>query len=601
MGTTFSYRSGEQARPADVSQIPLLIGCCEDGTPGTTYTLDPGDDVAAVLGPGRLAAMVLAHHANAGTRVVACPATPTYPALPSVTQSGTGPAITVANLGSGANDSAALRLKVTSDATAFDVSYDGTTYVETIPIPSAGPAVVRGSVELGALSLATINGTTLVFSAPSSTTITFGSAPTSVQDVADDFNTLAISGTLAVRARIAETSAGSYLELYSTATGTSAGITIDATSTGETVLGLSTTAAAGTAATRSIEWLGIRLTCAAGTYVADEVYSIALTGPRASVSAYTSALSAALGSYAAKPFGYVAICEDVATNATARTLYDSLRAIVAAKRVDSDDPILVDVVTPTALHTASATRATNDSAIVTFDADLLAAFSGATASLENVAADDCYVSGPPKMPGTFRRPATWAAAMKRSKLDRIGGNPCDGYAVGVSLRAADGATYARDEARASTKLGGLAGAGFWALKSMADGGTKFAPSASRAGSLDRYRNPGVVAIALAMSRAILPQLQAWEGTWETDEDNPLAVSPSQAEHREGVLEALIEPLAFPDGKPKNVTAFTVKLAGATILDDGRVAARLRFNPLAVAEWISVDVIATGAVLVAEEG
>ena len=123
----------------------------------------------------------------------------------------------------------------------------------------------------------------------------------------------------------------------------------------------------------------------------------------------------------------------------------------------------------------------------------------------------------------------------------------------------------------------------------------------RAGALDRYRNPGVVAIALAMSRAILPQLQAWEGTWETDEDNPLAVSPSQAEHREGVLEALIEPVAFPDGKPKNVAAFTVKLSGATILDDGNVAARLRFNPLAVAEQVSVDVIATGAVLVAEEG
>ena len=114
------------------------------------------------------------------------------------------------------------------------------------------------------------------------------------------------------------------------------------------MLGLSTTAAAGTAAPRSIEWLGIRLTCAAGTYVADEVYSIALTGPRASVSAYTSALSAAIGSYAAKPFRYVAICEAVATNATARTPYDSLRAIFSATRVHSNEPIPVHVVTPTA-------------------------------------------------------------------------------------------------------------------------------------------------------------------------------------------------------------------------------------------------------------
>lgn len=719
MGTTFSYQSGDQARPADVSTIPLFLGTCQGGAVGSSYIFDPGDDVEATLGPGRLTTCVLAFHTNTGKRCVAAPVAPTYPALPSVTKSGTGPAIAIAAIGSGANDAAPLKITVTPDQTALDVAYDGASVVETLPIPQEGPAVLRSKVDTR--KGASVSGLTLVWTSPAAKTITFSTgslagapaglkaatatsaspvtltesdllapgiaetaaharrlvfttagvtpsdAPASVvitahdnagatqtetlslaqtaasvtslkeydlttctiayaaadgtgatvavgykdahadtAELASDFNTLAAAAPLAIRARTYEASTGEeYFELYSAGSGVGVSATIDdATSTADTLLGFNSSApsnitATGTAAAVTFAWLGFTATCAAGSYSSAEVYTINLAGPRGSVMAYSDALDTAIDNYGTKPFGYVVVVEELATNTVARTLYDTLRATAATKRSDPDAPVLFDVVTPTAFHAASATRATNDAAIATFDAGLLVAMTGAAASLENIAIDDCYVSGPPKMPGTFRRPATWAAAFKRSTLQRIAGNPCDGT-VGVSLRAADGATYARDEARASTKLGRLAGAGYWTLKSTVDGGTKFESSATRAGALSRYRNPGAVAIALAMSRAILPQLQAWEGTWEGDEDSPIAISPDQAQHRAGVLEALIDPVAYPVNQPKNVTKYSVTITGATTGDDGDVQVALVFNPLLVAESVTVTVTATGVAIGAAE-
>jgi hypothetical protein len=192
-------------------------------------------------------------------------------------------------------------------------------------------------------------------------------------------------------------------------------------------------------------------------------------------------------------------------------------------------------------------------------------------------------------------PSTWAAALKVSSLTRLAGNPCDGAAVGVSLLGADG-TRARDDAKSTTKLAGLGGAGFWALKSMANGQCKFGPAATRAGSLDRYRSPGAVAFALAASFAIVPTLQSWEGTWETDPANPTNALPDLLTHRAGILETLIDPIAYPENAPENVANFIVTITGVNILNTGQAAVSLQFNPLAVAEMITATITATGVAL-----
>lgn len=433
--------------------------------------------------------------------------------------------------------------------------------------------------------------------------IGYSSAYADAAEVIYALNTLLDAATAAeVTARLYETTDGErYLELASDAAGTGITLTIDAATTSRPEFGFTgptPLTATGGAATRSLDWLGCTLTFpATSAYVAGESYAWPVEGPRGSVAAYLDALNAAIDDYAVRPFGFVAVGEAPADMATARSLYDALRARAAAKRVDPDDPQLFDVMTPCALHIASATRATNDANIATADAALLTAMSGAAKSLESIVYGDAYIADLPQMPGSHRRPAIWDAVAHRVGLDRIAGNPADGVAS-CSLRAADGVTWARDESRATTKFGSLSGPGFWALKSTSDGGAKWCPSASRAGALDRYRNPGTVAIALAMSRAIQAQLQAWEGTWDTDPENPIAADPGQLDHRAGELTELINPVAFPgtddSPKPRNVAKFVVSLSAPTIANDGDVTCALSFNPLAVAESIGVDVTATTA-------
>lgn len=721
MGTEFIYRSGDKAAPASLSAVPLLLGTSADGDVGTSYTVDPGDDVAGTIGPGKVSALAIAHGAIG--RCVISPVAATYPALPAVTKTGAGPSITIALTAAGVgphDDAPGMKLTVTSDGKRMDVSYDGTSTAETFVIPPEGPAVLRGKVDISGNDVV-VNGKHLDFTSPSSDVITFAAdaasaapagllaatatvaaqvvltaddliaggvteldtwarnltfttagvtpanAPATVQldgfdaagvaqtetitlaqtatiasgtkafrgtglvitypaadgtaatvsigwgsvfgpstpaEMVTDFNAAATLASLDMQARIHEASTGEqYLELYSTSTGAGITATIDATgSTADGTLGFTSASpqnltAAGAAATRDFEWLGVTATFPAGPYTAATTYAMPLRGPRGAVADYVAALTSACGDFAAHPFGYVVVCEDPATNANARALYDALRQLAATYQSDPDSPILFDVLTPTALHTASAVKATNTTAITAWESSLATAFAGATVSLESVVVDDCYVAGPPGMPGIFRRPATWAAAFRRSSLDRLAGNPCDGRAPLVTLVGADG-TRARDDAKSTTKLAGLGGAGFWALKSMADGGTKFAPSATRAGALDRYRSPGTVAFALEASRVILPQLQEWEGTWETDPNSPKAADPALLGERASVLEALVRPVAYPPapGAPKNVANFAITMSAPTVLDDGIVLVFLDFNPLAVAETVRATITPTGVAL-----
>lgn len=604
MGTSTSFRSGDKASPPDPRSIPCLCLPTASGTPGTGVTLEPGDDVVAALGPGKAAAWVLAIHAGAGSPVEVSPATATWTSLSgNLTKSGSGPDIAIGNASgfSGAVDDFFLKVKVKT-AGALGVAggelyWDGTNVAETIVFPQEGPAVVRGTVNIAG-SVPAMNGLTLIFTDPGSTTITFGSSPSTPDALVAAFDALAVSGSLAVRSRIYEAATGEkYFELYSTATGTTAAITISSSSTGEATLGLATTTANGTAATLTLPNSGAKLTFTAGTYVLDESYTKTLTGPTASLAAQIAAATAARANFAEHPFGYL-VFDAQASNVAAATLATSIGSSVSTWRSDPDAPVFVDFVIGTALHTASATPATNAANIGTNDASFTSAIGSLSADIaRNFALDDCYIGAPAGLPlGRSRRSAALAAAIRRASLDRIAGNPGQFTIPGVTLVAADGLTLARDEATAVTKLGKLTGKA-WCLKSVANqlGVARFEVSPTGAGSLSRYRDPGTVAIAFTMAAAAFPIVAGWQGeSWETDPESPKAAADFETQSRADLLADTLRPIARPANKPANISGeLRVTLTAPQLLDDGKVYPSVVFNPVGVVQDVVLVFTATG--------
>lgn len=178
--------SGDQAIPSLSALVPMLILCCSGGTVGKVYTFEPGQSVSDSLGGGTGADCTYAALRGIGSTVRCVVAEPTWTAPGAVTHVGTGPAVTVALAegAAGCFDDLSIKLAVTTggaggEGAAFSVAYDGSTVVETVPVPAEGPAVLTGTVDItyGAV-LAT---KTLVFTAPAAKTITFpvGTLPAS--------------------------------------------------------------------------------------------------------------------------------------------------------------------------------------------------------------------------------------------------------------------------------------------------------------------------------------------------------------------------------------------------------------------------------------
>lgn len=611
MPSSFTFISGDQAAPPDPRAIPCLVLPTTSGTPGTPVRLDPGDDVVAALGPGKAAAWVMSIHAASGSRIEVSPATATWTSLSgNLTQTGSGPAIAISNAAgySGAvDDFPGFKLTVVAGGVlgvaAADISYDGTSVADSVILPPEGPAVVRGTVDISG-SVPAMDTLTLVFSAPSSTTLTFTSSPTTPDALVTAFDALAVAGSLAVRSRIYESATGAkYFEVFSTAVGTTAGVTISSTSTGEATLGLATTAAAGTAASLTLPNTGAKLTFSAGTYVAGEKYTRALVGPTASLSAQSDAATVAHTERSTHPFGYLVFGEQ-ASHVAAATLAGTIGTSVASWAADADAPAFVDFVIGTAFHTASATKATNRANIATSDAAFVAAIAGLSADKSrNFAHGDCYVDAPGGLPiGRFRRSAALAGAMRRASLDRIGGNPAAGTIPLISLLAADGLTLARNEADAGTKLGDLTGKA-WTLKATSAGlgSVKFAPAPSGAGSLSRFRDPGVVAVAYSLASAIFTFTESWEGeSMETDPESPKAATAEELTARQHALEDYLRPIVRPENKPANISGeLAIACAAPTVLDDGDVAVATKYNPLSLIRGVSVTITATGKSLTIE--
>ncbi len=429
------------------------------------------------------------------------------------------------------------------------------------------------------------------------------------------------AANLAVRARISQDSAGaSYFQLYSVDAGASVTITIDdGASDADTILGFSSGAdnltADGAPATFSPPWTGLTFTFPAGTdYVAGDTYTATCAGPRATIGALADAAAAAKDEYVNSPFGFIAVAQPSDTAANCAALAAALTTLTEEWAADAQAPIFVDAVVGAPFFATSTVLATNTANIQTADAALLLAFQSAATNFNNVATCDCYLPGATTLRfGFYRRTAALAWAIKHATAPKLAADVAEGLIAEVSLLAPKPpsvpAIRARNDATATTKLGGGQGPGFSALKATQAGlaAVKFAPGATRAGPTSRLRYVGPVTVALEIARLVFPFIEAWEG--QTPPANPVTrqLSDGEKQQRQADVYTLLQPTLLPVGQPPNVTPLdgnkgclvqVLNPATGVFLDNGQVIVRISFIPLGEIETVFVDIVATGAIVTA---
>ena len=393
-----------------------------------------------------------------------------------------------------------------------------------------------------------------------------------------------------------------FLELYSTAVGISAEITVDASSTGEGTVGIATTTATGSAATWIPTYSNIEYTFPSGTYTAGHVYAHDLTGPRASVSAITDAMTAAHDEYPNKPFGYFVIAQEASDASNCRALRSACAALCDEWKADTDAPVFADFAINAQYHNASSDLATNDANIASARAALITAFTGDSASIvSNVAFSDVYLDGSPELhAGSFRRPASvyWAWATGAHLFSRDPGDGSYEPATGSSLLAPDGLTRAADDTRGQSKLGGRQGPGFAALRSRGGdlGAVGFKPGATRAGSNSRYVYRGRVATAFSLARVLWPAADALNGqSFETD---PLtgSLADEAKDQIESDLQALADGVWKPNDTMRHASKVTVTVDNSGIFqNDGAIPIDVEIVPLGVVENVAITFRMAGTV------
>lgn len=612
MTTRTIITSGDRAATASPALLPLLLGCCPLGVVGKTYAFDPGDDVAGTLGGGMLADATYYMLRETQGRVRVTPASPSWSPAPSIVHVGTGPTITCA-LAAGAPgcfDDHTIVMTISGagplgTATA-DIAYDGTTVVDSIVLPAELAPSLLGTVDLGGITLSTLAATTLVFTVPAALTVTFTS-PTSPEDIAAQINAAAILAVTVHRAEISQDTAGTKkLRLFTTTGGSGVTLTIDGpTSTGEAFLGFSSGAAnltgTGAPAKATLPFTGLTFTFPAGSYLKSETYTAPCTGPRAAIFPLTAAATAAHDDFVNNPFGFFVVAQPASTASNCAALEAALNTLVVGWRADPGAAIFVTYVVGAPFHAASSVKATNDAAITTADAALLAAFAASTADLNNVAGEDVYIPGASSLRGgIYRRTAALAWAVKRAAAPKLAADVGDGLVPEAALQAPDGATRARNEATSVTKLGGGAGPGFSVLKSTSAGlgAVKFAPGATRAGGSSRLRFAGVVGVANEIARLVGAEVEGWEANTIVTDPLTKRIEDGEKASREDHLTGVLKPLLRPDDGVPNVSAFTVKIDNSgPFLDTGLVPVGISFVPLGEIEQVTVAISAVGTVTI----
>lgn len=525
--------SADNPLAPDNSAILAIIGPSESGTVGLVYQLSPGQEPYDSLGGGWLsedASIAL----DRGATVVAVPATTTAGSIGTVTKSSTGPAITLSGTPLLDLPLFTLQVKTAGDrdggAAVLSVLFDGSSPVLDVPIPPAPQATLIGTVDLTALTLSTLDTETLLLTPDdhAEMTVTFA-AVTTIQDILDQINAVAVAATSAMRASLSQ---GKFLKITSGTHGTGSTLACNATSTADSTLGISNTPAAGAAATTTLPYTGIVLTFATGTYVLDETYTAAIVGPSCSESALMIAADALRSSGVA--FGQVLINQPTADGAALRVIVDALGTKLAGWQGGAET-IFENAIVAGPLGT------TGDAGIQANDNDVKAAMLGHVDRGILVAHGDNYQAGH-KVGGSHRRsPAIVVAARLATKsLSKDPGYGAFGPLEGANLNSPDGVTKARNEATATVKMGGSTGPGFTVLTTKS-GSPYVVHGVTRAGPTSRFVHVGVLRATYRAATVLFFALQAYEN-WD--------------------------PLLAPNGTMRNSDADTVESALNEVLGEG---------------------------------
>lgn len=728
--------SGDQAIPSLSALVPMLVLCCSGGTVGSVYSFEPGQSVSDSLGGGIGADAAYACLRGIGSTVRCVVAEGVWSDPSAITHVGTGPTVTVAvaDGAEGCFDDTSPLLTVTQggaaeDGAAFSVAWDGSTVVETVPVPAEVPAVLTGVIDItnGAVLTGYVANTLtplhLDYSAPSAAVLTFGAgslagsaaglraafassiavqtwvpgdllapgvaailanprkllftttgatpadAPASctitgtrygvvvtevlalgqvlndivssvntydtittivflagqgagalielgyssayadAAEIVADYNTAAAAAPIALRARIASTATGQYLQTYSTSAGAGVTQTIDdGASTADTALGFTSAAsnltATGAAATWSPAWTGLTFTFpATSDYVAGDTYSLTTVGPRASLQSITTAAQAAHDDYANNPFGFLAVMQPAPDAQTAAATQAALASLTNGTWTpDPYAPVFVTSVTGGPFHTASAVYATNNTNIAVTDAAMLAAFSAASPNLDSVAVDDCYVTGSTSLlSGSFRRTAALPWTVKAANKPKIAADVADGTmpaALGCTLLGPDGLTRARNVNVQANHLENNLGFSCLRATSAGLGVVKFSPGYTRAGATSRLRFEGVVAICLTAATLGFGVVEEWEGlTAQTDPLTGQLSDRSKKVFQDEVYNAL-QPTLLPTGGTPNCSDFTVEILNPSVgrtVDNGEVRVKITIYVLAEIITVYLNISASGVV------
>jgi hypothetical protein len=507
----------------------------------TVYAVEsPGNAAACGDGPGVMCAAMVTR--ASGRKCLLISPTTSGGACGAVTEtpSGTGPTITLSGTPYYKLGRVAVKI-VTAGLPGvgqFKIAKDGYTYGEILDIPAEPKATLVGTIDLSTITLSTLNGTTLIVTASvgGAQTITF-TTPADVAAVAVQANTQTTNMTWSIRQ-------GKYLVVEDDVPGATSSLSVDASSTGDLLVGITGTAA-GAASTYLIPNLGVTVTFpASSAYVLDTIYSFATTCPVPSTANVDTAVDALRNS------GY--------KFAQIFNLFDGVDSYDTLAHADALKAKLDGLEGYGIYALGNAGAPYSDS-----DATVKAAFVANTYTKGQVTiyAGDIYVDGGGSdtgMPGKYRVSSAWYAAAWKAKY-RYSSNAANGQYPpidGFYILSPDGSTYVRDETTATTKLRDFR---FSVLETRPTEptGPWFARDISRASAISLFRHPNLGAV---VRRAVTVALTVL-ATFDND-DPPTNADGTITEARARIMEGAIgAPLRTDllDPVPAHASSVTVQV------------------------------------------
>lgn len=412
----------------------------------------------------------------------------------AVTQSGTGPAITVAGAAYDSLPGVHTKIAAAGDRGVgrFKVALDGSTYGPEILIPSPASAALQGTADLSGITLSTLN--TKVFKIDEDTTteqtVTF-TTPSSVDDIAAQINTQTTNITASIVS-------GRYLKLLSDTTGTGSAITVG-NGNANSILGFSTGATdTGEGAVYTIPHTNVTMTFASGTYVLDEVYTFTTTAPRFTTTDLATALTALRAS--GLDFEDVHLLYDPIDAADALVMAAALDSAVAGW--ESGTPRLFKSWFMGTRYSATAGSAASDE---TNDNATKTAFSSFNSQIGAMVHGDIYMPGT-NLPGLFRRQLVWAHAGRAAayRLSSDPGNREQPSLESCSMTGPDGTTKARDENTALVPM-----RTFRFTVAQDDAGAYISRGVTRA-TTAKFKHTGVLRMAMLAASTAFAGLKVYE-------------------------------------------------------------------------------------------